>query len=119
MVTNSGRMTGENKNISNKIRKLEREMQMSNREKLIAALENAEEKELEVEFSGLTGNGTKFTFWMVPEIMISENELQVWDAESGNSHYFSFLIRGDVIFDDETEEYVIHNDSETLIIRIS
>lgn len=91
---------------------------MSNREKLIAALENAEEKELEVEFSYLTGNGTKFTLWMVPEVMISENELQVWDAKFGNNHYFSLLIKGDVIFDDQMEEYVICNDGETLTIKI-
>ena len=80
---------------------------MSNKDMLIVALENAENNGKEVEFCYLSNDGFRFSIWMIPEVLQNENEIQIYDAESGMDHSLSILVFNDVTYNEEKNEYCI------------
>lgn len=80
---------------------------MSNKDMLIVALENAENNEEKVEFCFSSDDGFRFFAWMVPEVLQNGNEVQICDAEFGMGHSLSVMLINDVAYDEEKEEYYV------------
>lgn len=80
---------------------------MSIKEKLIATLENAEneEKQLELEFASY--NGLSLTVYVVPEVMIQEDEIRITDRDKGVHCQFAIELNDSLCYDDLDMVYQI------------
>lgn len=90
---------------------------MSNKERLIFALENAEMKENEVEFYYTAADGFQFQMWMIPEVITNVKEILIYDATYGSDHSISVLAHENVYYNEEENEFQVYGGCGTLTIK--
>ena len=56
---------------------------MINRDMLIAALESAENENREIEFSYTSNDGVSVSIAIIPDVMVTGDEVQIFDLEKG------------------------------------
>ena len=90
---------------------------MTNYSNLINMLETANENDANVEINYASNDdNVNVAMEVIPDILIQDNWISIFDKEKGERFYFSFMLNSNIEFDEAEEEYVIPIGNGELII---
>lgn len=90
---------------------------MTNYSNLINMLETANENDANVEINYASNDdNVNVAMEVIPDILIQDNWISIFDKEKGERFYFSFMLDANIEFDETEEEYVIPIGNGELII---
>ena len=79
---------------------------MSNKENLIFALASAENENKEIGIGYVANKGIAFMVTVIPEIMVYDKSVAIYDAGKGMGCYFAIDLDEDIIFEENPEDYI-------------
>lgn len=90
---------------------------MTNYSNLINMLETANENDANVEINYASNDdNVNVAMEVIPDILIQDNWISIFDKEKGERFYFSFMLDANIEFDEAEEEYIIPIGNGELII---
>lgn len=90
---------------------------MTNYERLVEFLDNANETETEVFFGySLNGGSLMFNATFVPDMMVMDDWLDIYDKNLGPALHAAVKVESEVLYDEDETEFVINLGSGSLTI---